>query len=418
MKIHVLSVVCAFALVGCASKEVPEERTVVAVKVARAEVADLPLVVRAPATISPREQASIAGRVAAPIRELRVKKGDVVKAGQLLAVLDNRDVLAQRQEAQAAVAGARAALQKLTGGSLPTDIGRAEGQVAVTRAALNEAQKNFERRQALFQQGAIPNRDLLQTETVLATAKTNYEVAVRALELLRGQSREGDVNSAKARLAEAEARLASIQANLQFTELRAPFSGSITEQFQYPGDMAQPSSPVFTIMDLSTVTARAQVPEANATSLQKGQLCEFTSGAGGASPVRGRIAVINRAVDPQRRTVEVWCHIERPPLSLRAGVFGQVAVQTGMIAQAVVVPVAAVQFEEGTHRGAAYVIDTQRVAHKREIQTGETVNGQVQVASGIRAGELVVIEGGYGLPDKTKVVLPGDKQEKKEGDRR
>ena len=208
----------------------------VAVKVAKAELSDLPLTVTAPATVFPREQANIAARLAAPIRELRVKKGDAIKTNQVLALLENRDVLAQRQEAESALADAQANLQKMTAGSIPTEIGRAEGQVATTKATLDQAEKNFDRRQALFQQGAIPNRDLLQSQTELATAKANYEVAVRALELLRGQSREADINSAKARVGQAEAKLANVRANLQFMELRAPFNGTVTEQFQYSGE--------------------------------------------------------------------------------------------------------------------------------------------------------------------------------------
>jgi HlyD family secretion protein len=414
MRIHVLCF-CALAIVGCAKKEEPEEKPVVAVKVAKAELSDLPLTVTAPATIFPREQANIAARLAAPIRELRVKKGDAIKTGQVLALLENRDVLAQRQEAESALADAQANLQKMTGGSIPTEIGRAEGQVATTKAALDQAQKNFDRRQALFQQGAIPNRDLLQSQTELATAKANYEVAVRALELLRGQSREADINSAKARVGQAEAKLANVRANLQFMELRAPFNGTVTEQFQYPGDMAQPSSPVYTVMDLSTVTARAQVPEANARGLKQGQACEFTSGDTPASSVPGRITVINRAVDPQRRTVEVWCHIDRPPAALRAGVFGNVVIHTGQISQAVTVPLSAVQLQEGTSNGEAFVVDSQRIAHKREVEIGETSNGRIEIRKGVGAGELVIIEGGYGLPDKTEVTLPGDKKESPKG---
>jgi multidrug efflux pump subunit AcrA (membrane-fusion protein) len=410
MKIPVLCL-CALAIAGCGKKEEPEEKPVVAVKVAKVEQADLPLTVKAPATIFPKEQANIAARLAAPIRELRVKKGDTIRAGEILALLENRDLVAQRQEAESALADAQANLQKITAGSIPTEIGRAEGQVSTTKAALDQAQKNLDRRQALFQQGAIPNRDLLQSQTELATAKANYEVAVRAFDLLKGQSREADINSARARVGQAEAKLANVRANLEFMQLRAPFNGTVTEQFQYPGDMAQPSSPVYTVMDLSTVSARAQVPEISARSLKQGQTCEFTSGDDPARFVPGRITVINRAVDPQRRTVEVWCFIERPPVALRAGVFGNVAIHTGEISQAVIVPVPAVQLQEGAPHGVAFVVDSHRIAHKRDVETGQISNGKIEIRKGVNAGEMVIIEGAYGLPDKTEVSLPGDKKE-------
>ena len=161
MKNQYLCLVC-IVLVGCVSQSEPESpKPLVDVKVARVEREDLRAQVRAPATVFGRQQANIAARITAPIRSLLVRKGDTVAAGQVLAELEDRDLLAQRAEARAAVADAEATLEKITAGSLPTDIERARGQLAVAEAALHQAQKIFERRQALFDQGAIPARELL-----------------------------------------------------------------------------------------------------------------------------------------------------------------------------------------------------------------------------------------------------------------
>ena len=149
MRYSSVLLLCAF-LAGCAHEEEAPSKPVVAVKVVRAETADLKVTVRAPATLFPREQANISARVTAPIRELRSRKGDVVKAGQVLALLENRDVLAQRQEAHASVLDAEANLQKLSAGTLPTDIERARGQVMLAEASLNQAQKYYERRAELY----------------------------------------------------------------------------------------------------------------------------------------------------------------------------------------------------------------------------------------------------------------------------
>jgi HlyD family secretion protein len=168
-------------LAGCAHKEEdPPNKPVVAVKLARAERADLRISVRAPATVFAREQANVGARITAPIRELRARKGDSVSAGQVLAVLDNRDLIAQREEALASVTDAQANLQKMSAGTLPTDIERARGQLISAEAALNQAQKYYQRRSELFKQGAIPGRELLASETELAQAKSAYEVAKRS----------------------------------------------------------------------------------------------------------------------------------------------------------------------------------------------------------------------------------------------
>ena len=265
-------------LSACARHEDGETKPVVSVKLARVELETIRISVSAPATIFPRQQANISSRLTAPIRVLKVRKGDTVLAGQLLAVLENRDLQAQREETAAALAEAQASLQKTSAGTLPMDVERARGQLATAEATLNHTQRIYERRQELYQRGAIPQRDLLVSETDLAQAKTGYEVAQKSLQLLESQSRGKDLQIAESRLAEAKARLELIEAQLQFAELRSPFAGAITDQFLYPGDMAKPDVPIFTVMDLSVAVARAQVPENEASPIRLGQLGAFHAG--------------------------------------------------------------------------------------------------------------------------------------------
>jgi HlyD family secretion protein len=392
-----------YSQVGCSHKEEAPPKPVVRVKLAKAEVADLPLTIQAAATVFPREQVNITARTTAPIRELRVRKGDAVTKGQALAILENRDAVAQRAEAAATVEDAQATLQKAAAGTLPTDVERARGELSKAESALNQAQKNYDRRSELFKQGAIPNRDLLAAETDLAQAKTSYEVARKTLDLLQNQSRDKDIKIAESRVAQARARMSLADAQLQYTELRSPIAGTVTEQFQYPGDMAKPDTPMLTVMDLSTVVARGQVPEADIRGLKTGQACAFTPADAAGVSASGRITVINKSVDPARRTVEVWCEIPNAGAKLRAAVFGTLTISIGTAAHSVVVPLPAVQFNEGTRNGTVMIVDDKHIAHKREIEAGEGVEGKVQIVKGLKAGEVVVVEGGYGLPDGTEV---------------
>lgn len=391
-------------LAGCGhpAEEAPK-KAIVDVKTAVAEGSSVPLGLRAPATIFPREQANITPRLTGVIRGLKARKGDTVQAGAVLATLENRDLTSQREEAQAMVADAQANLDKTRQGTLPTDIERARGQVATTRAILNQAQTIYERRKALFDLGAIPNRDLLLSDTERSTAKTNFDVATKSLQLLEQQSQGQDIRIAESRVEQAKSRVTTVTAQLQYAELRAPFTGVITEQFQYVGDLGQPSSAIFTLVDLAVVSARAQVPEADAAHVKLGQDCHFSSGEQAAEPIHGRVGVISRAVDAQRRTVEVWCEITRPPAALRAGAFGSVAFETGRLAATVLVPVGALQLEEGTHKGTVLVVDGAQVAHRREVEVGALVGDKRVVLSGLKPGETVIIEGGYELPDGTKI---------------
>lgn len=141
-----------------------------------------------------------------------------------------------------------------------------------------------------------------------------------------------------------------------------------------------------------------------------GQACGFSQADGAQAdhaPTSGKITVINQAVDPARRTIEVWCEIPNKKQGLRAGAFGTVQIATGIVENGVVVPRTAVQFEEGTDKGSVMVVDAKRIAHKKEIETGQKIDDNVQIVKGLGAGETVVIEGGYGLPDGTQVQVGG-----------
>ncbi len=322
-----------------AGREEPEAKPLVAVTVATAELADVQSTVRAPATLHPREEAGVAARITAPIRELLARKGDHVAAGATLVRLDDRDLVAQRDD---------------------------------VAAALHQAEVVAERREELFEEGAIPQRELLAAQTDLA------------------QSR---------------ARLEQVRAQLAFNELKSPFSGVITEQFLYPGDMAQPSSPVFTVADVRVIVARAQVPSSSATPIRSGQACAFASAEGGSDSRTGHVTVVTGAVDAARQSVEVWCEISNGTAGLLPGAFGRLTILTELMPGSVVVPLEAVQLAEGTHEGSVYVVDARKVAHRRDVEAGVVFDGKAQILRGLTAGEVVAVQGSYGLPDGTEVTV-------------
>ncbi|MGB9612343.1 MAG: efflux RND transporter periplasmic adaptor subunit, partial [Bryobacteraceae bacterium] len=192
-----MSAVAALALAalmgGCRTAEEQPVKTEFRVRVARAEAGEAVMYVTAPATLFARQEAVVAARVTAPVAELHVRKGDRVSAGQPLARLESRDLEAQRDEARAAVADAEASLAKLEAGTLPGDVERARGQLTSARAALEQAEKFYQRRRRLYEEGAIPQRDLLISQTELEQARAAFQVAQNAYELLLRQTGQRDI---------------------------------------------------------------------------------------------------------------------------------------------------------------------------------------------------------------------------------
>jgi len=405
-----MSKLCSVLLIAglmsgaCAGvEEDTEADALVSVTVTRVETTDLDIEVRASATVYALEEARIASPLTARIRSLDARTGDRVESGQILAELENGDLVARRREAVAAVEDARATLEKISAGTLPGDVERARAQVRAAEAALELAQSNRDRRAELYEQGAIPQRDLQVSQTELAQASASADVARTDLRVLEEQAGQRDIEIAQSRLEQAQSRLELVEAQLGYTEIRSPFAGTITEQFLFPGDMAGPDSPLFRIADLSTAVARAQVPEADARAIRVGYPCTLTPLDMPDDAYRGRVSVVNSSIDLQRRTVEVWCEIANTGDALRAGVFGSVAVRTSIETGVRVVPEAAVQFEEGRSNGVVFVVTPDGTAESRDVVTGPAAGGMVSIRSGLGENEIVIVEGAYGLPDGTHV---------------
>lgn len=287
----------------------------------------------------------------------------------------------------------------------------------MAKASLAQAQKNYDRRKELFEKGGIPQRELLVSETELALAKTTYEVAVKSIDLIESQSRDRDIQIAQSSLDQAKARLAQAMAQLDFAIVRSPFAGVITEQMMFPGDLAKADAPIFIVIDVSVAIARAQLPQAQGGGVRKGQACIFTPADSHEETFAGRLSVINQAIDPQRRTFEVWCEISNGQRRLKGGTFGSVRITTGSPVHGVVVPVAAVQFAEEGGKGTVVIVDAKHIAHVTEVETGEVVDGMVRIIAGLKGGETVILEGGYSLSDGTQVQIKKENEKDEKGEK-
>lgn len=393
---------------GCRSDEQSDAGPVVAVTVQRVSAEDVPIMVSAPASVFGRSEAHIESRIMASVREVLVHRGEIVKKGQLLAVLDRNDLEAEQAGASADEASAEAALQQVRAGHIPDQLSQARADLTAKTAALDLAQQVYERRQQLFAQGAISGRELQVSEVAEVRAKADYDAAKTSLDLLNSQIAVTDLKIAQNTLAQAKAKRNLAAANLSFAELRSPIDGVVTDQALYAGDMAKPDMPVFTVADLSSAVARAQVSADQAASVTVGQPCRFDQKRDTAAPAErrfGKITVVNQAVDPTRYTVEAWCEIPNADHFLKAGFFGSVLIVVGETRGALVVPSSAVQFDEGTNRGKLYTVDADHLAHLHNVRAVALDDDRVRVDSGLHTGELVIVDGEYGLPDGTKVTF-------------
>ena len=360
-------------------------------------------IVQVQAILYPVNQAAITPKISAPVKQWLVNRGDHVRKGQLLAELENRDLAAATVEAKGNYDQAAANLRNTTGAALPDEIVKSQGDVRSDKEALDAAQKVYESRKELFNQGAIARKQLDEAQVSYGQARNQYDVARKHLESLQKSGKEAQTKAAQAQVEAARGRREAAEAQLQYSKIHSPIDGVVTDRPVYAGEMASPGTPLLTVMDISAVIARASVPTGELRALRVGNDATITAADGSA--VRGRVTVVSPALDPNSTTAEVWVKATNPAEHLRPGSTVQVDIVAERINDALVIPSAAILPSMESTGATVLLVGPDSLAHERKIETGVREGGRVQVLRGLALGEQVIAVGGFGIQDKTRVKV-------------
>ena len=395
------------------SKEKEEEASV-AVKAGTVEKTEIQKMVTADAVLFPLQQAALVPKISAPVAKFYVNRGSKVHKGQLLAVLENRDLAAAREDTQGTFQQAEAAYATGTASSLPEELQKAAGDAQAAKELFEAQKKVYESRQELFKQGALPRKELDQSTVDFTQARNQYELAQRHLDALNATVKRQELKSLEGQLSSARGKYQGAQAQLSYSEIRSPVDGVVTDRPLYPGEMAASGTPLMTVMDLSRVTARAHIPQTDAAQLKVGDKATVDV-PGMDHPVDGQVVLVSPALDANSTTVEVWVQAKNPDRSLKPGTSVRVSMVAQVVPDALVVPAAAV-LTGADGATTVMLIGSDEHAHQQAVKVGIRQNDQVQVVEGLKEGQKVVTEGAYGLPDNAKVSVesPKEKDEKDE----
>lgn len=414
-----LIILIIWRLKGSSNETETEVTPTVSVKVAKAEKGNIAAQVSAVGTIWPREKADVGAKISAQIKRMALLKNKVVRAGEIIALLESRDLQAQRAEAVAALNEARASERSLVTGTIPKT--NAEDQKALldARAKVNNARSTYERRRLLFQKGGISKKDLEASQLELTTAEDELRLQEQTVSLRARSLNPNDRALAAARTAQAQQRVATLDAQLSYATIRSPITGIVTDQFQYKGEFASAGAKLVTIADTSTVIVKAPFSDTAVSQLKTGDPATVLPTDSSAEEMRGQITLLSRSSDPTNRTVEVWVTLGNGDGKLRANGAAQVTVFANSKDDAIVVPAAAVTLEaSNADEGTVMVVDAQNVAHETKVTVGIRTTEKIEIVAGLQGGETVVVEGNYALPDGTKVeIAPEEKKEEADGEK-
>ena len=404
---------------GCSSDKGDQEPTVT-VQVAPVEKTTIQHTISAQAILFPRQQAAIVPKISAPVKKFLVKRGSPVREGELLAVLENRDLSAAAQENKGSYDQAQAAYETTTAAGLPEEIRKAEADAQQSQQALDAQEKVFESRQILFDQGALPRKELDQSRVDLTQARNQAAIAKKHLDTLNAIGKQLELKSAASQLESAKGKYLGAEAQLSYSEIRSPMSGVITDRPLYPGEMAAAGTPLLTVMDISSVIAKAHIPQNDAAVLKIGDKGTMTV-PGIEEPIEGKVTVVSPALDPNSTTVEVWFEAKNPRHQLKPGTSVQLSLTAQTVKDALVVPAnAVITTPEGAT--AVMIAGSDGRAHQKAVKLGIRNGDDVQILDGLTESDKVVASGAYGLPDKTKIKIEaaeapaeGAKEGSKEG---
>jgi RND family efflux transporter MFP subunit len=383
-------------LVVACSHEPPApvaEGTPIDVTVAKVATADLHRPFESGGTVRARTTATIVARIVAEVREVRVRPGDRVRAGQPLIVLDSRDLAANRARAEAGAAAADAAVKA------------ADAGLQAAEAGLKLADATHRRIAGLADQKAATAQELDQAVAGLRAAQAQADAA-------RAQAAAARSGLEAARAAADAARVMAT-----YAVLTAPFDGVVTEKLVEPGNMASPGVPLMSVEDTREFRLETRVDESRAALVTVGEPVEVELG-GAEEPgteaerrpaVTGKVSEIARALDPGSHAYLIKVGLPGG-VAVRSGMYGR-ARFAGPSHQALAVPVSSL-VRHGQLVGV-FVVGADHRARMRLLNVAETDGGRVEVLAGLDAGETIVLAPPPALTDGAPVTaraggpLPG-----------
>ena len=385
------------------SSDKPAEPPTVSVQAAAVEKTTIQHTVETQAILFPLQQAAITPKISAPVRKFLVKRGSPVKEGQLLAVLENRDLSAAAQDTEGAYKQAQAVYETTTAANLPEEIRKAEADEQQAQQALDAQEKVYQSRQQLFEQGALPRKELDQSRVDITQARNQAAIAKQHLDKLMAIGKEQELRAAEGQRDSAKGKYMGAEAQLSYSEIRSPINGVVTDRPLYPGEMAAAGTPLLTVMDISSVIAKAHIPQSEAAALKVGDKGKMTV-PGIDKPLEGKVTVVSPALDPNSTTVEVWFEAKNPKGDLKPGTSVHLSLTAQTIKDALVVPATSIlTAPDGST--SVMLAGSDGLAHQKAVRVGVRNGEDAQIVDGVTEKDKVVTAGAYGLPDKTKIKI-------------
>jgi RND family efflux transporter MFP subunit len=368
-------------LAGCkgdsssaAAQEGKREQAPKVVRTERVQERQLGTSVLVNGTLDAFDRATVGTKVAGRLQVMAVDLGSRVSRGQLIARVDPTDYNIRLQQAEAGLAQARVRLGLPPGGSSDSVDPGDTPPVREARAVLEEARSNRERYQSLLTSGLVSKADFDQVQSQARVAESRYQDAfeeIRNRQALASQRR-------------AEAALARQQ--LADTAVYASFDGVVQQRIASIGEFLAAGAPVAEIVKINPLRFRADVPERDAATIRIGQTIQIAVD-GAPHEYTGRVTRLSPTITERTRVLQMEADIPNDG-ALRAGSFARATIVTDTSATSLAVPKEALVTFAGIEK---VVLVEKGKTKEKPVTTGRRTGAWVEVLSGVKAGDEVVL---------------------------
>lgn len=344
-------------------------------------------------TVTGETSVALSTKLMSEITSLTVAEGDRVKAGQVLARIDDADIKAMRSEAAAYRAEASAALGEVESVVAQGEAGKAQAQAGVkqAQAAYDDAVRDFERADRLAQEDSIPRAQRDKAELGMKVAQENLNRAKSAVQqadaaIAQAKSKTPQIKAKQDQAAAKDTQAAALQS---YATLVAPFDGVVTKKFFEQGQLAIPGQPVLMVEDVRSFRVKLAVPDNQLPALKLGQPLSVVLEAadGTQTTTTGKIIVLGAAADPASHTVKVELALKPAP-GLFSGRFARVRLPAGE-KTTLAIPASAVLHEGDVT--FVWRVSSNGIIAQAPVEVGPVQDGQVPVVRGLSADDVIVL---------------------------
>jgi RND family efflux transporter MFP subunit len=413
------------------SKQANPERHVAVIPVTKGDIVD---VLHLTGTLMAAQDIEITSKIPGRVEKVLVEEGSRVKAGDALIRLEQEELNLGAEQASAAVRACQAQWELVQKGARPEEIeqvraavkqvealvAQAKSGVAQANAALENVKANWERMKALLDDNSLPKQQFDAVDMQYTIAEQQKKTAEEALKMASEQlrsareqltivqkgARKEEKDAVKAQLDQAKAALALAKRMCQNATITSPIAGIIAHKNVELGKVVSPpmipGRALLHVIDVSTLKTRVNVSENKVKAVKLGQKALIALDGFPGETFSGKVSKISPVVDSRSRTFGAEIVIPNPDGKLKPGMFARVQLVLDKRSSVFVLPVEAV-VDKGKEK--VVFLAKSDVAIERQITVGLTDGINIEITSGVKAGEMVIVKGNLGLKAGTKISV-------------